>query len=173
MAAFTNRGSIHQPWQHLPTVAAFVEGALGGLLGLSPRSPYYVFDSLQGTVNPKKQTPPFNPNKNQRSGTPRAVEFPEEWNSQGSSGAPRGVELPGGWNSQGWNSQGACFVFAFHFNTDGRGRGNLIPCLSKIIIVKVEYSSRKRSGLGATMVHQLKVERSKPCGQFFLPPGGF
>ena len=105
--------------------------------------------------------------KLQRSGTPRAVEFPEEWNSQGSSGAPRGVELPGEWSSQGWNSQGACFVFAFHFNTDGRGRGNLIPCLSKIIIVKVEYSSRKRSGLGATMVHQLKVERSKPCGQFF------
>ena len=24
-----------------------------------------------------------------------------------------------------------------------------------------------RSGLGATMAHQLKVERSKPCGQFF------
>ena len=45
--------------------------------------------------------------------------------------------------------------------------------MSKIIIVKVEYSSRKRSGLGATMVHQLKVERSKPCGQFFLLPRGF
>ena len=74
---------------------------------------------------------------------------------------------------QGWDSQGACSVFAFHFNTDGRGRGNLIPCLSKIIIVKVEYSSRKRSGLGATMVHQLKVERSKPCGQFFLLPRRF
>ena len=112
------------------------------------------------TKHRPKRTPPFNPNKNQRSGTPRAVEFPEEWNSQGSSGAPRGVELPGGWSSQGWNSQGACFVFAFHLNTDGRGRGNLIPCLSKIIIVKVEYSSRKRSGLGANMVYQLKVERS-------------
>ena len=33
------------------------------------------------------------------------------------------------------------------------------------IIVKVEYSSRERSGLGATMAHQLKVERSKSCGQ--------
>ena len=33
------------------------------------------------------------------------------------------------------------------------------------IIVKVEYSSRERSGLGATMAHQLKVERSKPCRQ--------
>ena len=34
----------------------------------------------------------------------------------------------------------------------------------KIIIVKVKYSSRKRSCLGACMAHQLKVERSKLCG---------
>ena len=31
----------------------------------------------------------------------------------------------------------------------------------KIIIVKVEYSSRERSGLGATMAHQLKVKKAK------------
>ena len=41
--------------------------------------------------------------------------------------------------------------------------------MSKIIIVKLEYSSRDRSGLGATMAHQLKVERSKPCGQLLSP----
>ena len=35
----------------------------------------------------------------------------------------------------------------------------------KIIIVKVEYSFCERSGLGAIRAHQLKVERSKPCGQ--------
>ena len=39
---------------------------------------------------------------------------------------------------------------------------------SKIIIVKVEYSSHERSGLGGTMARQLKVERSKSCGQLFL-----
>ena len=41
------------------------------------------------------------------------------------------------------------------------------------IIVKVEYSSRERSGLGATMAHQLKVERSKPCRltPLLLEPG--
>ena len=41
------------------------------------------------------------------------------------------------------------------------------------IIVKVEYSSRERSGLGATMAHQLKVERSKSCGQLFPLSKGF
>ena len=41
------------------------------------------------------------------------------------------------------------------------------------IIVKVEYSSRERSGLGATMAHQLKIERSKSCGQFFPLSEGF
>ena len=41
------------------------------------------------------------------------------------------------------------------------------------IIVKVEYSSRERSGLGATMAHQLKVERSKSCGQLLLLSKGF
>ena len=45
---------------------------------------------------------------------------------------------------------------------------SLLPCLSKIILVKAEYSYRERSGLGATMAHQLKVERSKTCGCGFL-----
>ena len=49
----------------------------------------------------------------------------------------------------------------------------VLACFSKIIIVKVEYSSRERSGLGATMAPQLEVERSKPCGQFFPLSKGF
>ena len=38
---------------------------------------------------------------------------------------------------------------------------NILPCESKIIIVKVEYSSHERSGLGGTMARQPGEEYAK------------